>query len=620
MDDLPPHPYRDAPPSETIDRVRAALDDLGLRMHETGWRDVDGMAYSVSIAASAFSLPERQRAFGANGKGTTPQLALASAYAEFAERLQNLHPTCFFGSYGAMPGRVEPPDRARRTLGDLRERAPETVDHLFTAEAIAALSAEVVPCLPFYSVRHDRVEWVPEVALAAVCESNGMCAGNTAEEALVHGLAEVCERHVARESFRRRLELPTIPASQLERLSGHRILRAIEAAGYRVIVKDGSLGGRYPVLGVILVDPSRTSYHIHFGASPSLDIALQRCLTEAFQGASLGDNPRLKPLAWDDAAYGFLSRGDGRPLLRERVAWRDFVGDGTGETPTSLLVSAGASRYGAAFESSFTSTRTSLAFMLRLLGRSGHPVFVRDVSFLDFPAFRVYVPGMSEIHDPLDEARFDLFTRRIPLARAILLSLKTADEGDLRACVQTLEDVLLDTRQESWSLIPRVCQVVFGPASDLARLYEPKLLLALLHHRLGDDRRAAEAFRRYLFDPAPHAGADGDARTSLDHGPEALAFHALTASGRDEPVVRETLRALFGEERADASLDAFGRREEVFGRYRLPQCGDCASCEAVTDCRYPTWRALAERVQERLLGRPIDQGAVGRLMELPRAD
>ena len=589
-------------------------------MRETEWHDVDGMAHSVSIAASAFSLPMRQRAFGANGKGTSAELALASAYAEFAERLQNLHPTCFFGSYGEMPGRVEPPDLTRKKIGDLSRRAPECVGHLFCEEAFAALAGETVPCLPFYSVRHERIEWLPEVALAAACESNGMCAGNTPEEALVHGLAEVCERYVARESFRRRLELPTIPASQLEHLSGYGILRAVEAAGYRVIVKDGSLGGRYPVLGVVLVDPSRRAYHVHFGASPSLDIALQRCLTEAFQGASLGDNARLKPLMWDDAAFGFLSRGDGRPLLRERVAWRNFVGDGTGETPTSLLVSAGTPRHEAAFESSFRSTRTSLRFMLRALDRSCHSVFVRDVSFLDFPAFRVYVPGMSEIHDPLDEARFDLFARRLPRARATLLSLHTAEEADLGACLQTLEDVLLDTRCESWSLIPRVCQVVVGPDADLARLYEPKLLLALLHHRLGDARGAAEAFRRCLFDPAPGSGADGDPAASFERGPEALAFHYLTASGRDDTVVRETLGALFGEERAGESLDELRRREGVFSRYRLPQCGDCDGCEAVADCQYPVWRTLAGRLQERLLARPIDQGALGDLLDVRRAD
>ena len=62
-------------PGETICRIRAILDDLGLCMHETEWHDVDRRAYSLSIAASDFSLPRRQRAFGANGKGTSVELA-----------------------------------------------------------------------------------------------------------------------------------------------------------------------------------------------------------------------------------------------------------------------------------------------------------------------------------------------------------------------------------------------------------------------------------------------------------------------------------------------------------------------------------------------------------------
>jgi ribosomal protein S12 methylthiotransferase accessory factor len=616
VDTVTAYPYRDAPPRETITRIRAILDDLGLCMHETEWHDVDRRAYSLSIAESGFSLPRRQRAFGANGKGTSVELALASAYAEFLERLQNLHPTCFFGSYGQMPERVEPPDIAWQKLGDLFGRSPACVNHLFAEEASAALASEILPCLPFYSLQDDRVEWISELALAATCESNGMCAGNTAEEALVHGLSEVCERYVAREAFRHRLEMPTIPASQLEQLSGYRILRAVEAAGYRVIVKDGSLGGRYPVLGAILIDPQRRSYHLHYGASPSLDIALQRCLTEAFQGVSLEGNTRLKPLVWDDAAFGFLPESNRKPLLRERVAWRDFVGDGTGEVPTALLVSKGTPRHQEAFESSFRSTRSSLHFLLRSLNRSGHPLFVRDVAWLGFPAFRIYAPGMSEIHEPLDEARFELFARRLPRARAALLSLKTASEADLRTCTKTIEDVLLDTRFPSWSLIPRICQVVVTPEADFAQLYDAKLLLALLHHRLGDDRESADAFRRWLFDSGAGGNADARPSTKFEYGAEALAFHALKASGRDDAAVRETLAALFGEERAGEAVAEFLRHEQVFRRFSLPQCGCCEVCEAVSDCQYPAWRALAERVRDKLLGRRIDQAALRSVLQI----
>ena len=528
-----------------------------------------------------------------------------------------MHPTCFFGSYGEMPERVEPPGLVWKKLADLTERSPQCVNHLFSQEALAALASEILPCLPFYSLQDDRVEWIPELALAAACESNGMCAGNTAEEALVHGLSEVCERYVAREAFRHRLEMPTIPVSQLEPLSGYRILRTVEAAGYRVIVKDGSLGGRYPVLGAILIDPQRKAYHVHFGASPSLDLALQRCLTEAFQGVSLGSNSRLKPLVWDDAAFGFLFESNRKPLLRERVAWRDFVGDGTGEVPTSFLVSKGTPRHQEAFERSFRSTRISLHFLIRSLNRSGHPLFVRDVAWLGFPAFRVYVPGMSEIYEPLDEAGFALFARRLPRARATLLSLKTASDADVRACLKTIEDVLLDTRFPSWSLIPRICQVVVTAEADFAQLYDARLLLALLHHRLGDAREAAEAFRRYLFDPGSGRKCRrGPAHEVRSTPQKPLRFITLKASGRDDAVVRETLGALFGEERAGEAVAEFLRHEQVFRRFSLPQCGRCEGCEAVSDCQYPAWRALAERVRDKLLSRPIDQTALRSVLQI----
>jgi ribosomal protein S12 methylthiotransferase accessory factor len=70
---------------------------------------------------------------------------------------------------------------------------------------------------------------------------------------------------------------------------------ALEKQGFPVLVKDASLGGQYPVMCVTLMNPRTGGVFASFGAHPSLEVALERSLTELLQGRSfegLNDLPR----------------------------------------------------------------------------------------------------------------------------------------------------------------------------------------------------------------------------------------------------------------------------------------------------------------------------------------
>jgi len=69
----------------------------------------------------------------------------------------------------------------------------------------------------------------------------------------------------------------------------------LEKQGFPVLVKDASLGGEFPVMCVTLMNPRTGGVFASFGAHPSLEIALERSLTELLQGRSfegLNDLPR----------------------------------------------------------------------------------------------------------------------------------------------------------------------------------------------------------------------------------------------------------------------------------------------------------------------------------------
>ena len=72
-------------------------------------------------------------------------------------------------------------------------------------------------------------------------------------------------------------------------------INALEEQGFPLVIKDASLGGQFPVMCVTLMNPKTGGVFASFGAHPSLEVALERSLTELLQGRSfegLNDVPR----------------------------------------------------------------------------------------------------------------------------------------------------------------------------------------------------------------------------------------------------------------------------------------------------------------------------------------
>jgi hypothetical protein len=82
--------------------------------------------------------------------------------------------------------------------------------------------------------------------------------------------------------------LPDVPEEVIARYPGIAAgVKALREAGFGILVKDASLGGRYPVMNVTLLHPKDQGVFPSFGAHPRFEIALERALTELLQGRSL---------------------------------------------------------------------------------------------------------------------------------------------------------------------------------------------------------------------------------------------------------------------------------------------------------------------------------------------
>ncbi|MFX5839683.1 YcaO-like family protein, partial [Acinetobacter baumannii] len=91
--------------------------------------------------------------------------------------------------------------------------------------------------------------------------------------AQVQCLSEIFERAVKKEIIENEIALPDVPDAVLDRYPHIREgIRALEAQGFPVLVKDASLGGRFPVMCVTLMNPKTGGVFASFGAHPSLRV------------------------------------------------------------------------------------------------------------------------------------------------------------------------------------------------------------------------------------------------------------------------------------------------------------------------------------------------------------
>ena len=160
----------------------------------------------------------------------TMRYAMASGYAEFMERLQNgiliprpVNALAYCGVGSKLPvaekGEREEkgyglrymyaPDEVWMNAGDVSEECKEVL-----ASMLQIPKEEVVPYLdeilegqktvfvPFVNTASRQPVLLPIYFVIMFTGSNGMCAGNTREEALIQGLSEIYERYAQYFIFR----------------------------------------------------------------------------------------------------------------------------------------------------------------------------------------------------------------------------------------------------------------------------------------------------------------------------------------------------------------------------------------------------------------------------------
>ncbi len=485
---------KDLPLEQTIANMSGVLAGLGMKIEIASWRNIVPNVWSLHIRDAHSPM------CFTNGKGATKESALASALGEFIERLScnHFYNDQFWGEDIADAAFVhypterwfKPGRKDALPAGILDEYCLKIYNadgelrgsHLYDTNSGNVKRG--ICALPYVRRSGGKVVYFPTNLIDNLFLSNGMSAGNTLAEAQVQCLSEILERAVKREILEGEMTLPDVPHEVLAKYPGILAgIKGLEEQGFPVLVKDASLGGKFPVMCVTLMNPHTGGVFASFGSHPSLEVALERSLTELLQGRSFeGLNDLPRPTFESNAVTepnNFVEHFIDSSGI---VSWRFFSSKADFD-----FVEWDFSGHG---ENSNAEEAATLFGMLEDMGKE---VYMAVYDDLGATACRILVPGYSEIY-PVEDLIWDNTNKALSF-RADILNLHRLDDAALKALLKRLEDSDLDDYTDIITLIG--IEFDENTAWGQLTILELKLLINLALKKFEEAHELVGAFLQY---------------------------------------------------------------------------------------------------------------------------
>ncbi len=536
-------PGKDASLEHSITSMQAKLAARGFDIEECSWLNPVDSVWSVHVRNRACHL------MFTNGKGATKLAAQASALGEYFERL-----SCnYFWNHYYLGDKIAnrefthyPSEKwfaAVDAAWPAEILTPElqafyNPDNSIPAEALIDMNSgnfERGICAIPYVRQSDAAEvFFPVNIISNLYVSNGMSAGNTQAEARAQALSEILERHVKFKVIAEGLCLPDVPDEVIARYPGIAAgIAGLRAAGFGILVKDASLGGKYPVMCVTMLNPHDQGVFASFGAHPRFEIALERSLTELLQGRALAALDGFPPPGFD------LDEIASAPNIEIH-----FV-DSSGIIGWQFLSENADFEFN---DWNFTSTTADdYNWLCERIHGDGHDIYVADFEHLGVYTCRILVPGMSEIY-PIDDLEWENNSNGA-IVRPAILNLAELDDD---AC-----EHLLDNLNELNIADERPVAALIGLAPDAGTLWadlrvgELKTMLALAIGDTDAVREGCEWVRSF-------EQLDATRRRT---------YHCIeTLLEMDDPDAYEAaLVGLYGDDTLDLATDLIDGEVRFFG-------------------------------------------------------
>ncbi len=462
---------KDAPLDVSIERMSSLIERLGFELEESNWLNPIPNVWSVHLKDKHCPV------LFTNGKGVSREAALASALGEFIERLSSNYffADYYFGKELAAGEFVHYPaekwfpvvsDQFPKGLLDDATISHYNMDDELTAPMLIDANSgdrkRGICALPFIKQRDEQKVWIPVNIIENLYVSNGMAAGNSFYEARVQAISEIFERHIKNTIISSGISLPHIPDRIIDRYP-HILasIKALREQGFVVYVLDASLGGKFPLVNVTLINPENGGCFASFGAHPKFEVAFQRALTEMLQGRTLEQLDQFPEPAFDIQ------------LVADQHNLETHFIDSSGIVSWELL--SAESDYTFTEWNTEGDTKAEFEHLCYLIHKVDMDIYIADYEHLGIYSCRVIVPGMSEIY-PVEELVWNNNNSAIDL-RERLLSLSALSVNELDELFEQLDSAAYDEQHLVSELIGVIPDK--GSVYDGFRLAELKCLISL---------------------------------------------------------------------------------------------------------------------------------------------
>ena len=417
---------KDAPLEESITKMQDVLADVGCKTTFSHEKHPLEHCYSVNLTSV-----EAPRHIYSNGKGIISNASMASALGEYIERLQTNN---FFIDFH-LPNRKYYPDEVAfefdgAYLND-ELRSVYDPDGELTGEDLIDYNSDYedkIVALPFVKQSSGDTVYIPLNILSNLYVSNGLATGNTPQEAQVQALSEIFERYAKIEIIKNGYALPQYPDEIVQSFTRlHSDVLALRKLGYIVVVLDASLGGKFPVTAISLINPKTSSLFVSFGAHPILEVSLERTMTELMQGRGLENLDSFEVPTFDMS------------IVSDSFNLESHFINSDGKLGFGFLSSAKSFEY-APWNYMGEGCKAEFDYLTNILETMGKEIYLREYSYLGFYSCQMIVPGVSEVY-PVDDLIYNNRNRG-KWVRNMVLHFEEYNPEEILETIDSLDDLL----------------------------------------------------------------------------------------------------------------------------------------------------------------------------------
>lgn len=290
------------------------------------------------------------------------------------------------------------------------------------------------------------------------------------------------------------------------------------------------------------MNPRTGGVFASFGAHPSLEVALERSLTELLQGRSFEGLNDLPPPTFESNAVtepnNFVEHFIDSSGI---VSWRFFSAKSDFEFVEWDFSSQGDD-----------ANAQEAAALLGILEDMGKEVYAAVYDQLGAVACRILVPGYSEVY-PVEDLVWDN-TNKALLFRTDVLNLHRLDDASLEALLDRLDNNELD----EYSDIATLIGIEFDENTEWGQLtvLELKLLIQLALKKFEDAQDLVQAFLQYN---------DNTVERRLFYQALNVVLEVVLDPELELDDYTPNFRRMFGDTRMDAALGSVDGTVRFYG-------------------------------------------------------